>query len=357
LRLDGLDTVTPEIAGILATHQGSLSLGLKSISPDVAEKLAIHDAWLNLDSLATIDTQSAALLTKHRKWLSLDGLTSLTPENAESLGHYNGDKLDLNGLESLELEAAKLLSNAKCVGIYLNGLKNVSPDVIQTLANGNYDLSFQGLEFIDSSCQQALDAAEKKLLRNLKHLLIRKSDQPLLVLDSYQQEGSDSKGESLSYLWKLRGQSVGHIGVRALHIHDGIARAVSEGVFPLGTKPRQSIEVQLQLKSLDEPLQSNENVFVAALSVAVNGITTNAEVGKKFTMLGDYATHYISTGGQRNYEDTIMIASSVSGISHPKTIESMTVASKKGVDYFVVILTWQPIAETNPKIESEASGI
>jgi serine/threonine protein kinase len=357
LRLDSVDTVTPEIAEILATHQGSLSIGLKSISPEVAEKLATHGAWLNLNSLGTMDVESAALLAKHRKWLSLDGLKSLTPELAESLGRYDGGKLDLNGLESLELEVAKRLSGAKCEGIYLNGLKEVSPDVIQVLANGSYDLSFQGLELIDSDCQLALEEAEKKLRANHKNLLVRKSDQPLLILDSHHQEGSHNKGETLSHLWKLRGQSVGSVGVRALHIKDGNSRVVNEGVFPVAAQKKQSMEVQLQLKSLDEPLDATGIIFVPSLSVAVDGIAANALEGEKFTMLGGFTTHSYSTGGQRNFEDIILRAGNDTSGPSPSTIESMTAASKKGVEFFVVILTWQPNAETNQKVGSEAAEI
>jgi hypothetical protein len=356
LRLDGVETVTPEIAEILATHKRSLSLGLTSISPDVAEKLAMHDAWLNLPLLSTMDVESAALLAKHRQWLSLNGLTSLTPEIAEALGSYDGDKLNLNGLESLDLEVARRLANARCAsGIYLNGLKEVSPDVIQSLANGNSQLSFQGLEFIDTSCEQALVDADKKLRAMGKMMFWRKADQPLLILDSHQQQGSHSKGEARSYLWKLKGQSVGRIAVRALHIKEGNSRVVSEAVFPVEDQRQNSIEVQLQLKSLDEPLPSNGNIFVPSLSVAVNGIATNADEGEKFTMFGEFTTHAYSTGGQRSSEDIILSASNTNDAS-PSTIESMITASKKGVDFFVVILTWQPIAEVEQNVGSEASG-
>ncbi len=357
LRLDGVNTVTPEIAEILATHEGSLTLGLKSISPEVAEKLAMHDAWLNLNSLATIDVESAEILAKHRNWLSLDGLKSLTPEIAESLGRYNGGKLDLNGLESLELDVAKRLSSAKCEGIYLNGLKEVSPEVIQVLANGNYDLSLQGVEFIDSNCERAVDKAEKKLNENRKHLLIRKSDRPLLILDSHHQEGSHNKGETLSHLWKLKGQSVASIGVRVLHIKDGNSRVVSEAVFPVAAQRQQSMEVQLMLQSLAEPVSATGTTFVPSLAIAVNGITTNTQEGEKFTMLGEFATHSYSTGGQRNYEDIILRAGNDNDGISPSTIESMIATSKKGVEFFVVVLTWQPINEANRNVGIAAGDL
>ena len=133
---------------------------------------------------------------------------------------------------------------------------------------------------------------------------------------------------------------------------------VSEAVFPVEDQRQKSIEVQLQLKSLDESLPSNGKIFEPSLSVAVDGITTNAHEGEKFTMLGEFTNHSYSMSGHLNYENTIMSAASAAEItSYPKTIESMIVASRKGVDFFVVILTWQPIDEVNRSVGREASGI
>lgn len=347
LQLDGVETVEPEIAEILATHKRSLSLGLKSISPDVAQKLAMHEAWLSLHSLATIDVESADLLAKHRQWLSLNGLKALTPEIAEALGHYEGDKLDLDGLESLELEVAKRLANAKCAGgIYLNGLKRVSPEVIQVLANGNSHLSFQGLEFLDTSSEEALEDAEKKLRTIGKMMFWRKADQPLLILDSHHQEGSYIQGETLSHRWKLKGQSVGSIAVRALHIENGKSRVVSEAEFQVENQRHESIEAKLQLKSLDEPLPSNGKIFVPTLSVAAEGNAMKDGVSEKFTMFGEFSTHSTSIQGQLDHETIIMSAANAAELtSYPKTIDSMIEASRKGVDFFVVVLTWQPLAK------------
>jgi serine/threonine protein kinase len=340
----GMDTVTPEVAEILATGTGSLALGLKSISPDVAEKLAMYKAWIQFTSLTTIDAESAAQLAKLKDWLTLDGLESLTPEVAKALGSFDGSKLDLNGLKSLNLEVARELANAKCSsGLYLNGLTEISPDVIKVLANGNSYLSFQGLEFVDSSVEQALVDAEEKLRASGKRLLRREQGRPWFKLDSHHQEGSDNKGETLTHLWKLRGHSVGSIGVRALHIKDGNSRVVSEAVVPVDNPRQESIEVKLLLKSLDETLPSNGKIFVPSLSVAVNGNTMNAHDGERFTMLGEFTTHSFTISGPRNYEDIILSAASAAEItSYPKTIESMIMASRKGVDFFAVVLTWKP---------------
>ncbi len=216
LRL-GMETMTPEVAEMLATGTRSLALNLKSISPDVAEKLAMCRAWIQL-GLTAIDAESAAQLAKHKHWLSLNGLESLTPEVAKALGSFDGHTLDLNGLETLDFEIAKELASAKCsLGLYLNGLTEISPEVIEVLANGNSGLSFQGLEFVDSDVEQAFLDAEKKL-EAAGRVLLRREPAPWLRLVSHHQEGSAAKGETWSFVWKLRGSSVGTVGIQAVHI-------------------------------------------------------------------------------------------------------------------------------------------
>ncbi len=296
LRL-GIDKVTPEVAEILATHQSTLSLGLKSISPEIAEKLAMHKSRLQLDLLTTLDAESAAKLAKHGGSLSLLRLEAMTPDVAEAMGRFDGDSLELNGLETLEFDIAKRLADAKCSGgFYLNGLTEVSPDVIEVLANGNSNLSLQGLEFIDSSSEQAILDAEKKLGAMNKTLLRREQIQPWLKLDSHHQTGSIDKGETFSLLWKLRGYSVGSIEVQALHIKEGKIYVVSEGVIPVDSP--KSIEVELQLKSLDETLPAKGKVLVPSLSIDLDGIATKSMEGEKFTWLGNFHIYSVSMSGK-----------------------------------------------------------
>jgi hypothetical protein len=353
LRL-GANKLTPDVAEILATRQGSLNLELKTISPDVAEKLAKHDAWLSFGGLRTIDAASAAQLAKHKGWLSLDELESLTPEVAEALGTFDGDKLDLNGLKSLDLEVAKRLANAKCRhGIYLNSVREVAPEVIEVLANGNSDLSFQGLEFIDGRTEQALADAKKKLQAMGQILMRSEAGKPFLKLDSHHQEGSANKGETLTLLWKLRGQSVKSIGVQAMHIKDGVSRVVSQGSFSVDGQ--KSIEAKLQLKSLDESLPTHGNVFDPSISVALDGVTVNADESEKFTMLGKFGIQSVTMSGSRERHDKLMWAISLPDDGFPNDIdrsvtdseEAMISASRNGVEFLVVNLTWQPIDEVN----------
>ena len=77
-----------EVARELARHEGDLSLdGLSTITPEVAHELANYDGeWLSLDGLTSISVEVARELAKHDgEWLSLDGLTSITEEVAREL--------------------------------------------------------------------------------------------------------------------------------------------------------------------------------------------------------------------------------------------------------------------------------
>lgn len=74
-------------------------------------------------------------------------------------------------------------------------------------------------------------------------------------------------------------------------------------------------------------------------------------------MLGEFVTHSYSTGGQRNYEDIILRAGNDNDGISPSTIESMIATSKKGVEFFVVVLTWQPINEANRNVGIAAGDL
>ncbi len=64
--------------------------------------------------------------------------------------------------------------------------------------------------------------------------------QPDLIIESHTAKGSDGDGKTLTHHWKLRGQSIGTITVRILHIENGKSRVVSESVYQGGTKVNKS---------------------------------------------------------------------------------------------------------------------
>ena len=174
LSLDGVRTITPEVADALVRGKGTLRLGLTSITPEVADALGKHSGWLTLHNIRALDRESAAALAKHKHWLSLDGLDSLTPEIAEALGQFNGMNLDLKYLKTLDQDCAEKLSSATCRGgLYLNGLETVTPEVVNALSHGTYRLSLQGLDKdrLDAETLKTIAIAQQITLNKLKVLL------------------------------------------------------------------------------------------------------------------------------------------------------------------------------------------
>ncbi len=232
------------------------------------------------------------------------------------------------------------------LGLYLNGLTEISPDVIDVLANGNSGLSFQGLEFVDSDVEQAFLDAEKKL-EAAGRVLLRREQTPWLRLVSHHQEGSAAKGETWSLVWNLRANLVGNLEVQALHIKEGKSHVVSEVKCPVDGQ--RLIDVQLQLKSLDEPLTSKGHVFAPSLSIMLDGIATKSIETEKLTWLGDFAVYSLSMSGMPsvNSKNLLLQAANVPIVVTPDrlddSIDDMIKASKKGDDYFAFALAWEPI--------------
>jgi hypothetical protein len=90
----GLQTISPEVARVLAKTDGGLCLnGLTTITPEVAEALAKHEYWLGLNGLTAISPEAAEALAKHEGGLGLGGLTEITPEVLKILRANHNIKL------------------------------------------------------------------------------------------------------------------------------------------------------------------------------------------------------------------------------------------------------------------------
>jgi serine/threonine protein kinase len=111
LSLDSLATMTPEVAGILTTHEGGLSLkGLRRLGDDVAAALSRHAGALSLDGLETLTPTAAERLAAHESFLYLDGITSLSDAAAAALSRHSGPLLSLAALSEISPDAARSLS-------------------------------------------------------------------------------------------------------------------------------------------------------------------------------------------------------------------------------------------------------
>lgn len=142
LALDGLKTLSPEVAAELAKHEGWLSLnGLTEISEDVAAALGQHKGPLHLNGLTKVSDEAAKSLAGHRGELSLNGLTAISDESARALAKHAGGRLLLNGLTTLSGEAGKAFAGRKGGGptyqTVLDGLTSLSPAAAAALAESH----------------------------------------------------------------------------------------------------------------------------------------------------------------------------------------------------------------------------
>jgi hypothetical protein len=153
LRL-GLRELSPEIAAELAKHRGTevskkegpqhridravsvLRIDrLQSITPETAEALAAHEGVLVLNDLVSLDPQVATALAKrvgNRKLnrpgtLVLNGLESISPQAAAAIAPFSGE-LVLKGITKLAPPTAAALAAHKG-RLHLTGLTDMSPRV------------------------------------------------------------------------------------------------------------------------------------------------------------------------------------------------------------------------------------
>jgi hypothetical protein len=159
---DRIKTLTVEEATRLAQQKsGRLLLdGLKSLSAEVATELARHEGWLSLGGLTTISDEAAAALGQHKRALHLDGLTKLSAVEAAALAAHRGE-LSLNGLRAISDEAAKAIARHTGGRLFLKGLTTLSPGAAVALAQRRgggptYQMRLDGLTSLSSAAAAAL---------------------------------------------------------------------------------------------------------------------------------------------------------------------------------------------------------
>lgn len=120
LRLDNLESLTPEVAEALANHEGVLVLnGLSSLLPAVATSLAKRVGNSN-----AVRANGSSVTSKRTGTLVLNGLEHLSPESATALAVFTGE-LVLKAITELIPDTAVAL--AKHPGrLHLTGLTKLS---------------------------------------------------------------------------------------------------------------------------------------------------------------------------------------------------------------------------------------
>ncbi len=162
--LDGLTSLSPEVATELARYEGWLSLsGLTAISDEAAAALGQHKGALHLNGLTSISEASAAALAAHRGELSLNGLTAISDEAAAGLARHTGGRLFLKGLTTLSPAAARALSQRNGGGpiyqLHLDGLTTLSPQAAAALAEmsgHNWNGRLPGFKTVSDDVARAL---------------------------------------------------------------------------------------------------------------------------------------------------------------------------------------------------------
>lgn len=151
LNLNGLKELSSETARVLARHNGILDLdGLTALSPEAEQALAKQEGNLSLKGLTTLSSVPLAeKLAKQEGWLFLNGLTTLSDEAAQAIAQHKGCWLCLDGLTSLSDEAAEALGKHEGT-LHLRGLITLSDGAAEALAECNGELSLCGLTTLSS---------------------------------------------------------------------------------------------------------------------------------------------------------------------------------------------------------------
>ena len=133
LRIDHLESLTPEAAEALAAHEGVLVLnGLSALPPAVAASLARRVGNSN-----AVRANGSSVTAKRTGTLVLNGLENLSTESAAALAAFTGE-LVLKAITELSPSAAAAL--AKHPGrLHLTGLTRISPECHAAL-QGHKDL-------------------------------------------------------------------------------------------------------------------------------------------------------------------------------------------------------------------------
>jgi hypothetical protein len=164
--LDGLTTLSVEAAAALAdapNWDGRLP-AIKTVTADVAKALAKRQRGLSMEGLTTLSDEVAKILSPNRL-TKLNNLTALSPEAARALAitrnDHNHAPLFLDGLTSLSDDTAKSLGLGARCELHLDGLKSLSPVAAVAICKRDRDLYLNGLSTISDETLKAL--AEHKM--------------------------------------------------------------------------------------------------------------------------------------------------------------------------------------------------
>ena len=162
LYLDGLTTLSPDVAKILAQVKGQISLnGLTTLSKETAKELAApiqeqhRSRSLSLNGLSTLTPAVAEELVKIKGQLNLRGLKVVSPELAAILITHHSFKGGDFGLESISPDLARVLARSES-HLDLSSLKRLDPETASAFSQHTASIGLSGLQLIDRDTAQAL---------------------------------------------------------------------------------------------------------------------------------------------------------------------------------------------------------
>jgi hypothetical protein len=141
LLLNGVRSVSDAGAASFGRHSGPLLLGVRKLSDSQAQILAAHKAALRLAFLRDLDVSDGGRALADRmvkcpdfgvNTLELNELKTLQHEIADILRKYRG-LLYLDAIDSLDEASANALSKHKGYALSLNGLHHVDANVAKAL--------------------------------------------------------------------------------------------------------------------------------------------------------------------------------------------------------------------------------
>jgi hypothetical protein len=158
LDLDSLSVISSEVAKSLATFEGELSLtGLIEISKEVGELLAAKTGGRIYlpENFRGTTTGAAAIVQQKGKWVAPEKVEHLEPALADVLAQSER-VLSLSSLTSISNEVAQSLAPRTGEMLCLDGLTELSPDVAELIAGRPGHLSFGGLSVLKPNVARAL---------------------------------------------------------------------------------------------------------------------------------------------------------------------------------------------------------
>ena len=165
--LDGLKSITPELARGLATG-GALSLkGLKKLDKDTARELARHGCRLFLHGVEEASDEAVQALAETKAELSLDSLSNISDEALEKLIRLRGKKLVL-GLTQLDEKQAKIIELFQGDYLALRSLTELSDAAAESLGRLSLEgwsgrLSLPNLQRFSEEAAKHLASQDRRL--------------------------------------------------------------------------------------------------------------------------------------------------------------------------------------------------